>query len=61
MAVASQSRGYPTLVEKLDGPVTTPGHDIDNVVTEHGQADLRGLDRNGRRTALAKLWGSDAP
>jgi acyl-CoA hydrolase len=49
------------LVERLDGPVTTPGHDIDFVVTEHGSADLRGLDRPARRAALVKLWGGDAP
>jgi acyl-CoA hydrolase len=61
MALPSQTRGHPTLVRVLDGPVTTPGHDIDIVVTERGQADLRGLDRFGRRAALAKLWGSDAP
>jgi acyl-CoA hydrolase len=61
MALPSQTRGHPTLVRRLDGPVTTPGHDIDIVVTERGQTDLRGLDRPGRRTALVKLWGSDAP
>jgi hypothetical protein len=61
MALTSQIKGCPTLVERLDGPVTTPGHDIDFVVTEHGSADLRGLDRPARRAALVKLWGGDAP
>ena len=49
-------RGEPTLVERLDGPVTTPGHDVDVVVSEHGAADLRGLTRGERRTAIARLW-----
>ena len=45
-----------TLVERLSAPVTTPSHDVDVVVTEHGVADLRGLDRAGRRVALRGLW-----
>jgi hypothetical protein len=45
-----------TLVERLSAPVTTPSHDVDVVVTEHGMADLRGLDRAGRRAALTGLW-----
>ena len=57
IAVATTSRGgRPTLVERLDGPVTTPGHDVDVVVTEHGAADLRGLDRLQRRRAISRLW-----
>lgn len=50
-----------TLVRQLQGPVTTPGHDVDVVVTERGSADLRGLTRPERRAALAALWGSEAP
>jgi len=61
IAIPSMVRGLPTLVPSLSGPVTTPGHDIDIVVTEHGCADLRGLDRSERRSALTKLWGSHAP
>jgi acyl CoA:acetate/3-ketoacid CoA transferase beta subunit len=45
-----------TLVERLSAPVSTPSHDVDVVVTESGVADLRGLDRSGRRAALAALW-----
>jgi acyl-CoA hydrolase len=60
-ALASSNAGRPTLVRSLGGPVTTPGHDVDVVVTDRGVADLRGLSRAERRTALACLWGSDAP
>lgn len=57
IAVTTHSRsGSPTLVERLDGPVSTPGHDVDIVVTETGTADLRGLDRRERRVAIAALW-----
>jgi len=57
IAVTSTARNdRPTLVERLDGPVTTPSHDVDVVVTEHGAADLRGLDRRERRAAIARLW-----
>jgi acyl-CoA hydrolase len=57
VAVASTHRGSPTLVRTLSRPVTTASHDVDVVVTEHGSADLRGLDRGERGAALAQLWG----
>ena len=60
-ALSSRAGARPTLVEKLSGPVTTPGHDVEIVVTEHGSTDLRGLDRRQRRDALVRLWGADAP
>jgi acyl-CoA hydrolase len=56
IALASTHRGVPTLVERLARPVTTASHDVDAVVTEHGVADLRGLDRDERRRALARVW-----
>ncbi|MDL5158569.1 acetyl-CoA hydrolase/transferase C-terminal domain-containing protein [Actinomycetospora termitidis] len=56
VALASTHRGRPTMVERLSRPVTTASHDVDVVVTEHGTADLRGLDRDERRAALARLW-----
>jgi hypothetical protein len=49
---------HPTLVERLAAPASTPGHDVDVVVTELGVADLRGLDRGERRRAIARLWGA---
>ncbi|GAA4826129.1 hypothetical protein GCM10023201_10900 [Actinomycetospora corticicola] len=56
IALASTHRGVPTMVERLSRPVTTASHDVDVVVTEHGVADLRGLDRGERRRALRPLW-----
>jgi hypothetical protein len=56
VAVPSTRRGHATLVERLSAPVTTPSHDVDVLVTEVGVADLRGLDRAGRRRAIASLW-----
>jgi len=56
VALASTHHGRPTLVERLSAPVSTVGHDIDVVVTEHGAADLRGLDRSERAAALRRLW-----
>jgi acyl-CoA hydrolase len=58
VALAARHRGGPTLVERLSAPVTTPSHDVDVVVTDGGVADLRGLDRAGRRAALRDLWGA---
>lgn len=57
VALAAAHGGRPTLVERLSRPVTTAGHDVDVVVTEHGVADLRGCDRAERRHALRALWG----
>jgi len=56
IALPSTHRGRPTLVERLSAPVSTVGHDVDVVVTEHGAADLRGLDRSERAAALRRLW-----
>ena len=56
VALPTRRGSHCTLVERLAAPVTTPSHDVDVIVTEHGVADLRGLDRSGRRTALGALW-----
>jgi acyl-CoA hydrolase len=48
-----------TLVHTLSVPASTARCDIDVVVTEHGIADLRGLDDEERRQALIALWGWD--
>jgi acyl-CoA hydrolase len=58
IAVTTTHRGRSTLVGKLSRPVSTPAHDVDIVVTEHGVADLRGLDRSERTEALCAAWGS---
>ncbi|MFP5022732.1 acetyl-CoA hydrolase/transferase C-terminal domain-containing protein [Pseudonocardia phyllosphaerae] len=60
MALPATHRGRRTLVDRLAGPVTTPSHDVDVVVTEHGVADLRGLGRDERRAALDRLWSHTA-
>lgn len=57
IALPSRRGGRPTLVERLDVPTSTPRSDVDLVVTEHGVADLRGLDDRSRADALRALWG----
>jgi len=56
MAMSSHRGGIPTLVERLQGPVSTPCYDVDIVVTEKGHCDLRGLSRQERRQGLSELW-----
>jgi hypothetical protein len=56
VAVPTHRNGHRTLVDRLAAPVSTPSHDVEVVVTEHGVADLRALDRPERRAAIAALW-----
>jgi hypothetical protein len=56
ITVTTRHHGKPTLVSQLSRPVTTPSQDIDIIVTERGEADLRGLSRPERRKALITLW-----
>lgn len=56
VALPSTRRGRSTLVARLDAAVTTPRTDIEVVVTEHGTADLRGLDDDERAAALRPLF-----
>lgn len=56
VALPTAAHGRPGLVDRLSGPVSTPGHDVDVLVTEHGVADLRGLDRRERAGAIRRLW-----
>lgn len=56
ITVTTRHNGEPTLVSQLSRPVSTPSQDIDIVVTERGEADLRGLSRPERRKALSTLW-----
>jgi acyl-CoA hydrolase len=58
VAVPTQRGLHRTLVERLGAPASTPGHDVDVVVTELGVADLRGLTRSERRAAIAAVWES---
>jgi acyl-CoA hydrolase len=56
IAVTTHHNGKPTLVSHLSRPVSTPSQDIDLVITERGQADLRSLTRPERHKALTNLW-----
>lgn len=56
IAVPTKRSGRSTLVERLDFPASTPSHDIDVLVTEHGSVDLRGLDRAQRSREIETLW-----
>ena len=56
IAVTTRHNGKPTLVSQLSRPVSTPSQDVDIVVTERGEADLRGLSRPERHRALSTLW-----
>jgi acyl-CoA hydrolase len=56
IALPSRRGGRSTLVERLGCPTSTPRSDVDIVVTEHGVADLRGLDDAQRSRALQPLW-----
>ena len=58
IAVTTRHNGKPTLVSQLSRPVSTPSQDVDIVVTERGQADLRGLSRPERHQALTTLWSA---
>ena len=59
IATPSARRGRRTLVDQLTFPASTPRSDLDIVVTEHGRADLRGLDDLERAAELARIWSSD--
>jgi hypothetical protein len=56
VALPTARAGHRTLVDRLEAPVSTASHDVDVLVTEVGTADLRGLDRAGRRRAIERLW-----
>ena len=51
VALPSTSGGVSTIVGRPD-VVSTPRSDVDMVVTEHGVADLRGLDDAHRAERL---------
>lgn len=47
------------VVPRLAVPASLPRHDVDVVVTEHGSADLRGLDPDERADALIAIAAPD--
>ena len=57
IAVPSSVNGRCVLVERLSRPASTPAHDVDVIVTEHGHVDLRAADWPQRRTLISKLFG----
>ena len=56
IAVPSSTNGRSPLVSQLTRPASTPAHDVDVIVTESGQADLRGADWTQRRKLITELF-----
>jgi Acetyl-CoA hydrolase/transferase C-terminal domain len=56
IAVPSRTNGRSPLVERLSRPVSTPGYDIDIIVTESGHADLRDAGWSERRQLITELF-----
>jgi hypothetical protein len=56
IAVPSSTNGRSPLVGQLTRPASTPAHDVDVIVTESGQADLRGADWTQRRKLITELF-----
>ncbi|WP_078293277.1 acetyl-CoA hydrolase/transferase C-terminal domain-containing protein [Mycobacterium sp. D16R24] len=56
IAVPSRFGGRSPLVSTLSRPASTPAHDVEVVVTEHGHVDLRGADWSERRRLIADLF-----
>ena len=56
IAVPSSTNGRSPLVAQLSRPASTPAHDVDVIVTESGQADLRGADWAQRRKLITELF-----
>jgi len=56
IATPATRRGQSTLVDRLSFPASSARSDVDVVVTEHGVADLRGLDDAERAAELTRIW-----
>jgi acyl-CoA hydrolase len=54
VALTATRRGRSTIVPAVEH-VSTPGHHVHMVVTEHGVADLRGINDGERRRRLAAV------
>ncbi|SNQ45397.1 putative Acetyl-CoA hydrolase [Frankia canadensis] len=59
LALPSRSAGAPRIVAHLGVPATTPGGEVDLVVTEYGVADLRGRSATDRAAALVAVAHPD--
>jgi acyl-CoA hydrolase len=56
IAVPTRVNGRSPLVEQLSRPASTPAHDVDVIVTESGQVDLRAADWSQRRALITELF-----
>lgn len=56
IAVPSRFDGRSPLVERLSRPASTPAHDVEVIVTEHGHVDLRASDWSERRRLIGELF-----
>ncbi|WP_448627586.1 acetyl-CoA hydrolase/transferase family protein [Geodermatophilus sp. URMC 64] len=61
VALPASGRGRSRIVERLSGPVTIGQADVGVVVTQFGDADLRGLGPAARREALLAISDPDCP
>lgn len=60
IAVPSSYGTRSTFVEQLSRPASTPGHDVEVIVTEHGAVDLRSADWEQRRRLITRHFESAA-
>jgi hypothetical protein len=56
IAIPSTFEGRSPLTDQLSRPVSTPGFDVDVIVTEKGYADLRLADWSQRRALITELF-----
>ncbi|WP_156628727.1 acetyl-CoA hydrolase/transferase C-terminal domain-containing protein [Mycobacterium sp. 1274756.6] len=56
IAVPSRLHNRSPLVDHLSRPASTPAHDVEIIVTEHGYADLRGADWATRQKLITRLF-----
>jgi len=60
IAVPSRYGGRSTLVEQLSRPASTPGYDVEVIVTELGAVDLRCADWEQRRRLITRHFEAAA-
>lgn len=56
IAVPARFNGRSALVDRLSRPASTPAHDVEVIVTEHGHVDLRRAGWHERQTMIARLF-----
>jgi hypothetical protein len=60
IAVPSRFGERSTFVERLSRPASTPGYDVEIIVTEHGAIDLRSADWEQRRRLITRHFETAA-